>query len=199
MLQKNKFTPSSSTRWKPRNKLAAIVTSKASWIHQPVFHEPEIKTPQQRQQEWLKGVRSVIEQKEREEAERQERKKIAREAKKLVKPPKEKVRKIRCNWVTRMLRKRHKEMGWDPPTKRQIRAEKCKQPNYGKPMFTKEHMERQLASLTDDARDHYEDALAEMDCFGDPCQSQHEKALEKAVKWQAERKSAIHELEYGGE
>ena len=166
-----------------------------------VLHNPVTAEPRGSNREWLKSVRAEIERKEYEAAARMERRKILNETRKLNSPKGVKVRRMRCNWVRRALKLKNRLAGLPPPTNEEIRAEKKRQPNYGKPMFTisKEHMERQLASLTNEARDYYEDALAEMDCFGDPCQSQHEKALEKAVKWQAKRKSAILELEYGKE
>ena len=193
MIQKNNLTNTEKVDWKPRNKQTAIVISRASWIHKsPEQSATEIKTREQRHAEWLKGVREDIERKEYEGLARLERRRILKETRALNKKPKEmKVRRMRCNWVRKALKKKHRLTGLPDPTNEQILAEKKKQANYGKPMFSisKEHRERQLGMLTEEARHFYQDALAEMDCFGDPFQSQHEKALEKAMKFQQSKKS----------
>lgn len=186
--------------WKPVDKQAAIVTSRASWIHQPpqVSTKP-IKTPEQEHAEWLDSVRRDVERNDYEAKCAAERRKIRKEAKASVAASKNpKVRRMRCNWVRRALKLKNKLAGLPPPTNEEILAEKKRQPNYGKPMFAipKEQREKQLSSmLTPQARDFYERSLAEMDCFGEPYQSQHELALQKALVWQSEQKKSMRFLE----
>lgn len=129
MHQKNKFTENPHKEWKPRNKQAAIVVCKASWIHQAP-HDPEkaikLPTPEEEHVAYRNELRKRIEAHEAEKA--------RLDALKKSEPPKPpKPKKQKCMWAAKLLKNLHRQRGLPPPTTEEIRAYRMSQPNYGKP------------------------------------------------------------------
>ncbi len=131
MIQKNKFTQNPHKEWRPRNKQAALVVSKSSWIHQAP-HEPEkavrLLTPEEEHIAYRNELRRRIEAHDAEEERRKALKKS--EPKKPVKPQKQK-----CMWAAKFLKNLHKQRGLPPPTTEEIRAYRKAQSNYGQPKY----------------------------------------------------------------
>lgn len=129
MIQKNKFTETPHKEWKPRNKQAALVVSKSSWIHQAP-HEPEkavrLPTPEEEHIAYRNELRRKIEEHDAEKARRASIK--AKQPQKPAKPKKQK-----CMWAAKLLKNLHRQRGLPPPTTEEIQAYRKAQPNYGKP------------------------------------------------------------------
>ncbi len=127
----NKLHHNPHKEWKPRNKQAAIVVSRASWLHQPP-HEPEkavrLPTPEEEHVAYRNELRKRIEAHDAEEA--------RLKAERLATPPKpKKPQKQKCMWAAKLLKNLHKQRGLPPPTTEQIRAYRKAQTNYGQPKY----------------------------------------------------------------
>ena len=110
------------------DRMAAIVTSRASWLHQPPV--PEATFAPDPVVEYRNQLRAQIAQKEKENAKRKAQRKNRLAARQ--KPTKPKLAK--CLWVRRHLKQLHRAKGLPPPTEAQILAMKQQQSQYGKPI-----------------------------------------------------------------
>ncbi len=127
----NKLHQNPHKEWKPRNKQAAIVVSRASWLHHPP-HEPEkavrLPTPEEEHVAYRNELRKRVEAHDAEEARLKAERKTAR-------PKPKEPQKQKCTWAARWLKRLHKQRGLPPPTAEQIRAYQQAQPNYGQPKY----------------------------------------------------------------
>lgn len=110
------------------DRMAAIVTSRASWLHQPPM--PEAKFAPDPVVEYRNQLRRKIAENEADAA----RAKASMEANKVRKMPKKPKPRFKCAWVRRHLKQLHRAKGLPPPTEAQIKALKQEQSQYHKPI-----------------------------------------------------------------
>jgi hypothetical protein len=110
------------------DRMAAIVTSKASWLHRAP--QPEATFAPDPVAEYRNQLRRQIAEKEADAA----RAKAAREQNKVKKTTKKPKPRFKCAWVRRHLKQLHRAKGLPPPTEAEIKAMKQAQSQYHKPL-----------------------------------------------------------------
>lgn len=110
------------------DRMAAIVTSRASWLYQPPV--PEATFAPDPVVEYRNQLRAQIALKEAENAQRKAQREKLLAARQKPKPP----ARAKCLWVRRHLKQLHRAKGLPPPTEAEILAMKQQQSQYGKPI-----------------------------------------------------------------
>lgn len=108
------------------DRMAAIVTSKASWLHRAP--QPGATFAPDSVAEYRNQLRRQIAEKEADAA----RAKAARDVKKASKTPKKPKAGYKCLWVRRHLKQLHRAKGLPPPTEAEILAFKMNQPGFNR-------------------------------------------------------------------
>ena len=110
------------------DRMAAIVTSRASWLHQPPV--PEATFAPDPVVEYRNQLRRQIAEKEAENARRM----AAKQKAAALKPKADRPKVAKCLWVRRHLKQLHRARGLPPPTEAQILALKQRQTNFKAPL-----------------------------------------------------------------